>query len=152
LAPIVTKALLALMSSQQEPWYFDIAPDIRVLAFTAGVAVLATILTGIAPAIRSTGRELEQRIREGSGTRRAAERRNVFPRVLLVCEISLAFVLVAGAGLVGFSIVRLHEIPTGFDARHLMLFPLDMNKQQRKDDALASNYREIAEGLSQLPE
>ncbi len=150
-SPLLSRGLLLFLSSPRDPLYFDVAPDLRVLAFTGAIAILATVLTGVAPALRSTGRALEQQIREGSGTIRAADRRNLFPRVLLGMEISLAMVLVAGAGLLGYSLLRLHEAPTGFDPRGLVLLPLEMSKQSRNGDALIQSYKEIAHGLAEAP-
>src|SRR5579872_187475 len=151
LSPLASSALMAFLNTEQDPWYFDVAPDLRVLAFTAAAAIFATVLTGIAPALRSTGRDLEARIREASASLRAAERRSLLPRVLLGLEVSLALVLVAGAGLLGYSLVRLHEIPPGFDARGVILFPLEMDKQSRDGDPLAATYRQTSQELAQAP-
>ena len=70
-----------------------------VLAFSFGVAVLAGIGFGVAPAIQATRPDLEGMLREsgrgGSGSRRQTRARNA----LVVCQVALALVLLVGAGL-----------------------------------------------------
>ncbi len=150
-APVLARTLLAFLTSQQQPFEMNASPDIRVFAFTALIAAVATVLTGIAPALRSTTRELQHRMREASASLRGAERRRVWPRILLGCEVTLALVLVSGAGLLGYTLVQLHSIPVGFDPRGLLLLPLDMAKQSRDGEALVRVYHDIADLVAHVP-
>jgi predicted permease len=151
-APFAAHMLTAFLASSDplQPT-LNTAPDLRVFAFTAVVAAVATILTGLAPALRSTGRDLQTPIREGSGTLRGTERRRLWPNLLLASEVALALMLVTGASLLGFSLVKLHNIPVGFDAQGLLFLQLDMDKQSRDGEALVQLYHRIADGLVSLP-
>ncbi|HEY7303043.1 MAG TPA: ABC transporter permease [Bryobacteraceae bacterium] len=151
-SPLLSNLLIAFLTSHQplQP-RLDTAPDVRVLLFTAALAAVATILTGIAPAMRSTGRGLEQRMRDSSRALRGPDRPRFWPRLLLACEVGLALVLVTGAGLLGYSLMQLHEIPPGFEPRGLVLLELEMAKQPRDGKALIRAYHDIAEGLSAIP-
>jgi len=150
-SPALSRLLLTFVGSQDNPLYFDTTPDIRVFIFTAAVTLLATALTGMAPALRSTGRSLQQRMRESSGGLRGVDRRHLGPRLLLASEVALALVLVTGAGLLGYSLVRLNEVPLGFEPRGLVLLSLEMEKQSRDGDALMRVYHEVADRLAVLP-
>jgi predicted lysophospholipase L1 biosynthesis ABC-type transport system permease subunit len=54
LAQLLGSNLVAFLSTGDDPLYLKLAPDWRVLAFTAGVAILTCILFGLTPAIRAT--------------------------------------------------------------------------------------------------
>lgn len=130
---------------------FGVSPDSRVLIFTAAIAAIATILTGLLPALRSTSRALQERLREASASLRGGERRHLWPRVLLAGEVGLALVLVTGAGLFGYSLVQLHDVPIGFEPRGLLMLSMDMEKQSRTGEPLVQFYRQVSEDLSRLP-
>ncbi len=153
LSPLLADLLNTFLSDPRDPTgtQLNIAPDVRVFAFTAALAAITTILTGLAPALRSTGHDLQQRMRQIGTALRGSDNRRFWPRVLLACEVALALMLVTGAGLLGYSLVCLHEIPTGFEPRGLAALYLDMDKQPRDGEALVNAYREIANGLAKLP-
>jgi predicted permease len=129
--------------------HVDSAPDFALFAFTAAVALAATLLTGVAPALRSTDRRLEN-LREASFTLRAVERRRFWPRALLALEVAVAFVLVTGANLLGYSLVKLHELPLGFDPTGLVHVFMDTD-HVKIHTALPEMYRQLTERLKGLP-
>ncbi|MBZ5586409.1 MAG: ABC transporter permease, partial [Acidobacteriia bacterium] len=61
------RALLAAVASGQNPLTLEAAPDVRVLAFAAGVSVLATLLFALAPALRATGVDLSEGMKQDAG-------------------------------------------------------------------------------------
>ncbi|HEX5420074.1 MAG TPA: ABC transporter permease, partial [Gammaproteobacteria bacterium] len=109
-------ALLALYPGRL-PRAGNIGMDWPVLAFSLGISVLAALMIGLVPAIRAVrrdGREAladSQRIQGGS----AASRR--LRAALVAAQISLTFVLLAGAGLLGRSFSKLLEVDPGFRTR-----------------------------------
>jgi predicted permease len=128
--------------------HIDSAPDLAVFAFTAAVALAATLLTGVAPALRSTDRRLEN-LREASFTLRAVERRRFWPRALLALEVAVALVLVAGASLLGYSLVKLHRLPLGFDPAGLVHVFMDTDHGKIRA-GLPEMYRQLTERLKGL--
>ena len=68
----------------------------------------------------------------------------------MASEIALASVLVTGAGLLGYSLILLHESPIGFDPHHLILLPLDMTRQRLEGKTLLGTYRQFEEQLSRM--
>ncbi|MDQ2711034.1 MAG: ABC transporter permease [Acidobacteriota bacterium] len=152
-APLLANLLAGFLTSQQNTLLpkLDVAPDVRVFAFTAAVAIVATVLTGIAPALRSTRRDLQVRMRESGAALRGSNRSRFWPRLLLAFEVSLALVLVTGASLLGFSLVKLHQLPLGFEPRGLVFLELEMQKQSRNGQAMFRAYHDIADRLRGLP-
>src|SRR5262249_24275843 len=55
LARVLGSAVVSLISSDVDPVFVDLAPDWRMLTFTAGLACLTCVLFGLAPALRATG-------------------------------------------------------------------------------------------------
>ncbi len=150
-ALLLTRALALLIAPQNgiSSLQIDTAPDVTVFAFTAAVAVAATLLTGVAPALRSTGRRLEN-LREASFTLRAVERRRFWPRALLALEVAVALVLVTGASLLGYSLAKLHQLPLGFDPAGLIHVFMDTDPGKIRA-ALPEMYRQLTERLKGLP-
>ena len=88
-------ALLRLISKQAA---LDLAIDGRLIAFTAGVALLTAMLFGIAPAFRATALAPQSALKE---TGRGIRERHRLPlgKALVVFQIALSFLLLFGAGL-----------------------------------------------------
>lgn len=150
-ALLLTRALALLIAPQHgiSSLHIDTAPDFVLFAFTAAVALAATLLTGVAPALRSTDRRLEN-LREASFTLRAVERRRFWPRALLALEVAVALVLVTGASLLGYSLVKLHQLPLGFDPAGLVHVFMDTDHGKVRA-ALPEMYRQLTERFKALP-
>jgi predicted permease len=129
----------------------DANPDTMVFLFTAGIAILATVLTGTVPALQSTGGVLQAGLREGSSALRGVDRRRLWPRMMMSLEVALALVLVTGASLLGYSLVKLHVTPAGFNPNGLVYLPMDLTKHPINSLGMASAYREIVDEIRKLP-
>ena len=152
-SPALAGFVSSIIAPQHDPqsMRLEVAPDLTVFAFTAAIAILATVLTGTLPALRSTGNGLNASLRDGSATLRGVDRRQLWPRALLSLEVALALVLVTGASLLGYSLVKLHHVPVGFEPKGLVYLPLDMSKQVCTGPARMAVYREIVSDVSRLP-
>jgi predicted permease len=151
-ALLLTRALALLVAPQHRisSAQIDTTPDPIVFAFTAAIAVVATLATGIAPALRSTGSGLQAGLSEGSNALRAAERRRLWPRTLLAVEVAAALVLVTGATLLGYSFLKLHQLPLGFDPAGLVHLTIDTGHEKLRT-SLPEMYRQLTERLQKLP-
>jgi putative ABC transport system permease protein len=87
------------------PGWTKIQVDARALFFTLGVAVLAGIISGLAPALQSSSPNLNATLREGDRGSSAGRARRTLRNALVAVETALAMVLLVGAGLMvkGFS-------------------------------------------------
>jgi len=87
--------------------------DGRVFSFALGLSVLVALLAGLLPALAAARESASVFLREGSrGTGTFHDRR--WRRGLVAAEVALALVVLAGAGLVGQSFLRLQRVPLGF--------------------------------------
>jgi predicted permease len=149
-APLVSRSLAALVLGNDRTAFLDTALDLRVFAFVALAAVAAALLIGLIPALRATSKNLNEQIKSGSQTASAGERR-VLPRILMGLEVSLALILVIGAGLLGTSLTRLYRTGLGFEPRNVAELGLDMGKQALDGDALKRWYMNYGDALKHLP-
>jgi len=96
----------------------EIGVDTRVLMFTFAVSILAGILFGLAPAIKTLRHDLQETLREGgrglSGARHRAQ------GVVVVIEMAMALVLLVGAGLMVRSLAALWSVNPGFNPDHVL--------------------------------
>jgi predicted permease len=125
--------------------FLDLTPDWRVLAFTAGAAIVTSLLCGIAPAwrlVRGQSRAAiiarPHRIIEGS--------RMSLGKVLVAAQVALSMFLVAGAGLMLSTFWRLASLDPGFDRDHVLLVGIGVPNGHG-----SSVYARVLEKLRAIP-
>ncbi|HEY1336301.1 MAG TPA: FtsX-like permease family protein, partial [Bryobacteraceae bacterium] len=109
----------------------DIQMDWRVFAFTAGVTLLTGILFGILPAVRISIGDLSEALKSGSG-RGGTElfTRSRLRSGLVIGQVALALVALAGAGLFIRSMDHVQKTNPGFEAHNLFAFNFDIGPQR----------------------
>jgi predicted permease len=113
---------------------FDAAPDALVLAFTLGISLLAVVLFGLAPAMRTTDIDPARGLHAAAG--RSANRHAALRRPLVMAQVAFSVVLVGLGSLFGRSLAALYAVDLGFhhqDAVALTLgFPRSWKPAQRR--------------------
>ena len=105
--------------ANQLPRSAEVHLDGSVLAFTAFISILASLLFGITPALQSARANLNETLKEAA---RGNTARHRFQRALVVAEVSLALVLTVSAGLMIRTMSRLWSINPGFDSNNVLYF------------------------------
>jgi predicted permease len=146
-----TGALVAL-DPEGIPRLGEVRVDAPVAAFTLGVSLLAGVLFGLVPAVQVTRSGLFGSLREGGrgalSGRGSARMRNT----LVVAEMALAVMLLAGAGLLIRSFVRLQSVDPGFRTEGALSFTLSLPEAAyRGEPARAAFYDRLQERLAALP-
>jgi predicted permease len=103
--------LVRFLSAGRPLIRLDLAPDLRVLAFTAAVAALTGVLFGLAPAMRAAGMDLAPPLKEGS---RGSGTRQTLGKALAVAQVAFSLVLLVGAGLLVRNLRAIDAIDGGF--------------------------------------
>jgi predicted permease len=143
--------LLTMASNSAEVAAMNVSPDLRVLAFTLALTILTALLFGMTPAIRATRLDLNASLKQARGTAAPASRFSL-ARGLIVAQIALSLVLLAGASLFLRSLVNLTRIDTGFDRQHVLVFSLDEYTANLPLDArLVHLQQQIEERVQSLP-
>jgi predicted permease len=131
-------------------------PDVRVLALTVAVAALTGILFGLAPAFRGARVNVAPTLKENagsmSGTSFGGKRRFGLGSGLVVAQVALSLIVLAGAGLVVRSLANLKAIDPGFDTRNVLQFGVNPTLTgYYKSEQVEPLYRELQGRLSGLP-
>jgi putative ABC transport system permease protein len=113
-----TRALVALAPSEL-PRIDQVSIDVRVVVFTLAATVLTGLTFGLLPALRATRSDAGGTLREGGKTS-ASGGGVAARRALVISEIALAVMMLAGAGLLVRSLTKLQEIGLGFSPEHVM--------------------------------
>ena len=142
--------LSALVAMEAAPAQLGLSPDARVLAFTAAVALVTTLLFALAPAIRATRVDVAHAMKDAQAISTGGA--GLVPvRVLLAVQIAVALVLVGGAGLFGQTLTNLRAIPLGFNPQKLILFGI--GPQANGYDEARGNqlYADVRARLKRIP-
>jgi predicted permease len=126
-----------------------LSPDWRILSFTLGVSLATGVLSGLAPAVRSTRFELAPELK--GETARLPGTRIVWRKALVSTQIALSLLLLIGAGLFLRSLANLRMVNIGFDSRNVLEIALDATLSGYKQDGARAFYRDVAERVSHLP-
>jgi len=112
------------------PWgvELNLAPDGRVLAYTAALSILTGVLFGLAPALSVSKVALYAAVK---GTSKGPGRFQL-GRLLVVLQVALSVVLVMGAGLFVRTLRNLKSQDLGFEPEHLMLVRTNAAPRGRK--------------------
>ncbi len=115
---VLLRVLLANLP-ENLPRLSGVSLDWPVLLFTLGISLAAGLLFGVVPAVHVTGTSPMRALRDGT---RASGRGGYVRSGLVMSELALALVLLAGAGLLGRSFVALLQVPPGFATGSLLTF------------------------------
>jgi putative ABC transport system permease protein len=149
-----TQALVALVPSAMAVQSMsEVSVDWRVLVFTAAVAVVTGVVFGLAPAYHATRGDTHESLksggRGGSSVSRASGR---LRNALVIAEMSLALVLLAGAGLMVRSFAALQQVRLGFDPAHALSARLTLPGRKYPNDTVRLNtFREVERRIAALP-
>ena len=106
--------------------------DGRVLLFALAISVISGILLGLIPAWRSANANLQTHLKEGE-TRSASAPRQALRKALVVSEVTLALVLLCGAGLLIRTLWKLNSVNPGFDPQNVLVAELVLPKTKYRD-------------------
>jgi len=127
--------------------------NVTVLFWTLGVSVLTGLIFGLAPALHVSRLNLNDSLKEGgksesgqaSGSRRLRS-------ALVVSEIALAVVLLASAGLLIKSFIRLQQVDRGFDTDNVLTMVIRVPDARFREDAQFVNlFGQVLERIRHLP-
>ena len=121
-----SRGLDALLPPLPYPVFIGASLNGRVLAFSAGVTVLATIVFGLAPALQGSRTQLQAAIR-GTRASTGTRGRSRLRRGLVVSQVALAMVLLISAGLFVRTLSNAYDVDPGFSRRNAVLASFDLS-------------------------
>jgi putative ABC transport system permease protein len=125
--------------------------DWLVLSFALIISVICGLILALAPALRSSSPDLNSTLKE-SGSRSALAPRQSLRKGLVVVEISLAFVLLAGAGLLIRTLWKLNSIDPGFESQGVLVAEVVLPRPKYNDDTNRTTFfNELIERIKAVP-
>jgi putative ABC transport system permease protein len=129
-----------------------IALDAPVLAFTLGIAVLTGLIVGLIPSWKASRPDLVGAIKEGGGKSTGGTGAQGLRRLLVVVEISLALMLLVGAGLMIQSFVRLSRVDLGFRSEGVLTLQINLPRSKYQEGAATTAfYDELLRRIRTVP-
>ncbi|MBN2593071.1 MAG: ABC transporter permease [Sedimentisphaerales bacterium] len=128
--------------------HFNMALDAKVLLFTLGAAVATTLLFGFLPALRVS------RVNPATGLQTArlqGASRARLCKVLVVTQVALSLLLVAGTGLLVRTLVNLKNIDPGFDTENLLVFRLNAGDAGYNGTERIDYYESVSRSITAIP-
>jgi len=150
LAPLVSRILVGLMTNADpgsEPYSTSI--DARILAFTLGLSLLASILFSIAPVIHFMRPDLVNSLRQSAGT--ASKNSQRFRKFSVGLQIALSVMLLSGAGLFVRTLDNLRAQQVGFETTHLVTFGLDPTNSGYGEERTPQIINSALDELRRIP-
>jgi putative ABC transport system permease protein len=130
LASIGVRLFDAATQDVGKPYWIQFTMDAQVLAFFAAVCLGTGIVFGLAPALHVSKTDLNEVLKEGGRSGSSGVRARRWTSVLIVTELALTMVLLAGAGLMMRSFLTLYRLDVGVETKQLLTMRLALPTQK----------------------
>jgi predicted permease len=152
LAYVGVKALMALIPENTIPSEAVITLNWRVLPFSLAVGALTTILAGLVPALHAARKQLAEPLKDSGKGVSGGFRHGRLRKLLVICEIALSLILLAGAGLLMRTMVALQTVDLGLNPDNILVIRLPLAKERYKTaDQIQHFYGQLLTRLKTLP-
>jgi hypothetical protein len=118
----------------------EIRLDASVLAFSLVLTLITGVVTGILPALRVGSAQLGATLREATSDLGAGRRKSWLQQGLVIAEISAAFALLIGSGVLLKSLVALTSVDRGFESEGVATLQVDLPEWSYPDDASLQDF------------
>jgi predicted permease len=125
--------------------------DTGVLLFTLGVSLATGMLFGLLPALKASSPDLNETLKAGGRSGTMALGGGRLRSLLVVSEVGLALVALAGAGLFLRSMWQAQAIDPGFETRRMALMNFNLGAQGYEESNAQEFYRQAVERVARLP-
>ena len=132
------------------PLWLDFSVDFTVLAYLTVVTVATAVLFGLAPAWRLSGVKTNALIKEG-GPGGGRRRGRFVMSALVIAEMTLAVILLAGAGVMIRSFLNVQQVVLGFERQNLHTFRLNTARYYDSAEERSRLFHELVTRLEAIP-
>lgn len=151
LAQSLSRLLVTFISTDGDTVFLDLGPDWRVLGFAVGLAMLTCILFGLAPAMRATRVELGAVMKAGGRGLTASRERFSLRRALVVMQVALSLVLVAGSLLFSRSLGNLLTVDAGFRQEGILIANVGFSRLSLPPERRLAFKDELLDRIKSIP-
>ena len=129
----------------------DFSLDWKVLLFTFGLAIVATVLFGLAPAWQSTGVDRLAALRDRTDAPTGSTRWYGLRGALVMLQVALSLIALTGAGLFIHSMRNAQKIDPGFEVKNELIVPLNLGPENYSQSRAEQFYDQAIERVGALP-
>ena len=129
----------------------DLSLDGRVLFYTLGLSLLATLLFGLVPALEASKASQIASLKDRTGAPSGSVRWYGLRGVLVMIQVALSLVALVGAGLFIHSLDNAQKIDPGFEVQHAMVMFLNPGAEHYPQPQAEQLYKDAVERIRQLP-
>jgi putative ABC transport system permease protein len=150
LAQILSRVLVAFLSTHDNQIFVELTPDWRVLGFAAALAILTCVLFGLVPAMQASRTDPGVVMKTGRGLTASRDRFQL-RRVLVVSQIALSLVLLTGALLFVRTFRNLVTLNAGFQQDHLLVVDFDFSPLKLATASQMAYKQELLARMQSIP-
>ncbi len=143
--------LVGLLPSDGSARVLSTTPDLRMGLFTLAVSLLTAVVFGLAPALQTSRPDMNRTLREEAGNLSGSVGHARLRKGLVVAQVALSMLLVAGAGLFARSLYNLVHLDPGFDSTSLLSFSISPELAGYDQPRIKAFYAALQEDLQQVP-
>jgi predicted permease len=147
LAAVFSRGLIAFLTTPENHMFVGMGIDWRVLGFTGGIAVLTCVLFGLAPALRATRIAPASVMRASGRGLTAGQEKFSLRRMLVVAQVAMSLVLLAGALLFVRSLQKLLSVDAGFRPEGIVAVKVDYRSAHYPKERIIEVRRQMLEKL-----
>ncbi|HEV2618011.1 MAG TPA: ABC transporter permease [Candidatus Acidoferrales bacterium] len=129
----------------------DFSLDGRVLAYTLGLSLAATILFGLIPALQASRSDSVSSLKDRTGAPTGSARWYGLRGILVMVQVALSLIALVGAGLFIHSLRNAEQINPGFEVKHEMVMFINLTAEHYAQPQAEQFYRNVVERLRGLP-
>jgi predicted permease len=134
-----------------KPYWIQFTMDARVFAFFAAVCLGTGVVFGLAPALHASKADLNEVLKDGGRGSSGGVRARRWTGALIVVELALTLVLLAGAGIMMHSFMSLYRLDLGIETSHLLTMRLSLpNQKYATPELRQAFYNRLDERLAGL--
>ena len=145
------RLLTTSLSTANYPVLIKAGLNGRVLWFTAGIATLTTVLSGLIPALVSTRADLGQELKVQSSASSQSQSKSRAARAMVIAQVAFCVTLLAAAGLLMHSLINLETMDVGFDRDRVLAVSFDVGGIPISTEQIHSFYSQLFERAKNLP-
>ena len=146
-AAILSRGLVAFLTTEDNRMFVGLGIDWRVLGFAAGMAIVTCLLFGLAPALRATKVAPASVMRAGGRGTTAGRERFTLRRALVVAQVAMSVMLLAGALLFVRSLQKLLSVDPGFRPEGIVAVSVDYRAAAYPKERIREVRRQMLEKL-----
>ncbi len=151
LARVLSRLLVSFLSTRDTQWFVAMPLDLRLLAFTAGLAALTCVLFGLLPAVQASRTDPIEAMKSGGRGIAGVGARLSVRRALVVSQVALSLVLLVGSVLFVRSLGNLLSLDAGFSRDHLLVVTTDVERLRLPRDRRIEFRRGLLERVRAVP-